>query len=52
MPTRRILELTVLVVIGTHLAFGLPKLWAGKTLADTAPGSAMHTLAEITAVVF
>lgn len=51
MPTRRIMELTVLTVIAVRPAFGLARLWASKTLADTRRGEILHGVAEIVTVL-
>lgn len=50
-PTRRIMELTVLTVIAVRPAMGLARLWASKTLADTRRGNVMHGIAEIVTVL-
>jgi len=50
-PTRRIMELTVLTVIAVRPAFGLARLWASKTLADTRRGELLHGVAEIVTVL-
>ncbi len=51
MPTRRILEMTVMVVALSRPVFGSMRLWAVKTMQNTTPGSAMHTVAEVVAVL-
>ncbi len=51
MPTRRILELTVVTVIAMRPVFGLVHLWARKTLDSAQPGSVAHGTAEILTVV-
>lgn len=50
-PTRRIMELTVLTVIAVRPAFGLARLWASKTLASTTRGNFVHGVAEIVTVL-
>lgn len=50
MPTRRILELTVLVSLAMRPIMGMVRLWSAKTLATTSTGVA-HTAAEIGAVL-
>jgi len=50
-PTRRIMELTVLTVIAVRPAFGLARLWASKTLASTTRGNILHGVAEIVTVL-
>lgn len=50
-PTRRIMELTVLTVIAVRPAFGLARLWASKTLASTQRGNLIHGVAEIVTVL-
>lgn len=51
MPTRRIFEMTVIVVALTRPVFGSMRLWAVKTMQNTTPGTGMHTVAEIVAVL-
>lgn len=51
MPTRRIMELTILTVVAMRPAFGLARLWAAKTLADTQRGNVLHGVAEIVTVL-
>lgn len=51
MPTRRILELTVVVSIAMRPVFGLVKLWSRKTLDNAQPGSVSHGVAEVLTVV-
>ena len=33
MPTRRLFDFTLFMILGAHLAFGLPRMWARKELA-------------------
>lgn len=51
MPTRRILELTIVVGIAMRPVFGLVRLWSRKTLDSAQPGSVAHGTAEILTVV-
>ena len=46
MPTRRTLELMVIVGVLLHPVMGLARLWAMKTLATSDPGSFAHGFAE------
>lgn len=45
------MELTVLTVLAVRPAFGLARLWASKTLADTQRGNLVHGVAEIVSVL-
>lgn len=47
MPTRRVMELTVIVVLALKPVTSLAKLWAHKTLASTQPGGIAHGTASI-----
>lgn len=51
MPTRRIVETTIIVVALTRPIFGTMRLWAVKTMQNTSPGTALHTVAEVVAVL-
>lgn len=51
MPTRRTLELMVVVVVALKPVTALAKLWAHRTLADTSPGGLAHGTAEIVTVI-
>lgn len=51
MPTRRILELMVVVAIAVRPAFGLARLWATKTFQTSPPGTVKHGTAEIVSVI-
>jgi hypothetical protein len=51
LPTRRILEVTVVTVVAMRPVFGLVRLWSRKTLDSSTPGSISHGLAEILTVV-
>lgn len=50
-PSRRILELTVVAIVAMRPVFGLVHLWARKTLDGSTPGSVSHGVAEILTVV-
>jgi hypothetical protein len=50
MPTRRIMELAILVNVLMKPVDGMARIWAHKTLGTTQPGSIMHGLAEIVVV--
>lgn len=52
MPTRRILELMVLVSLAIVPIAGMGRLWSAKTLAATNSGSISHGAAEIGSVIF
>lgn len=47
MPTRRIMELIVVVDVLFWPARSTVKLWGRKQLATRAPGSVMHTVGEV-----
>lgn len=51
MPTRRTLELAVVVVVAMRPVFGMVRLWSRKALDTGTPGSVSHGLAEILTVV-
>lgn len=51
MPTRRILELTVVTVLLMHPLVAMVRLWAAKTLGEAAPGGLAHGVAEVGSVV-
>lgn len=51
MPTRRIMELAIVVALLIKPAFGLLHLWAVKTLGSQPDGSLMHETAEVVAVL-
>lgn len=46
MPTRRILELMIVVSLAVRPAFGLARLWAVKTLMTAKKGSLVRGVAE------
>lgn len=52
MPTRRILELMVVVTLAMAPVVAMGKLWSAKALAETTPGSPSHGVAEVGAVIF
>lgn len=51
MPTRRILELTVVVAIAVRPVWGLARLWATKTFLTKNPGTVQYGTAEIVSAV-
>jgi hypothetical protein len=51
MPTRRIFEVALAVVILAHPALGLLRLWSAKTLGTQEQGSIMYRAAEVVAVL-
>lgn len=51
MPTRRIMEMALVVAIFVRPAFGLVHLWAAKTLGEQQPGSLAHGVAEVVTVI-
>lgn len=52
MPTRRTLELIILVTLLSQPVFAMIKLWSIRQLAQSSEGSVTHGAAEITSVVF
>ena len=50
MPTRRIMELAIVVDLALMPVKGMARIWAHKTLGTTQPGSILHGLAEIVVV--
>lgn len=52
MPSRRTLELVVIVVLALKPVTAMVKLWSIKTLNTAPPGSVLHGVAEIGSVVF
>lgn len=50
MPTRRIMELTLIVVVLWDLGKGTVRLWTRKTWASTTPGSPAHTAADLASI--
>lgn len=51
MPTRRIMLLAIGVNVLGRPVFGSIRLWSVKTLAATTPGTFVHTLAEVGAIL-
>jgi hypothetical protein len=51
MPTRRTLELVVIVVLALEPVKAMAKLWSIRTLATTPPGSVLHGVAELGSVI-
>lgn len=52
MPTRRMLELTVVTVLLMAPVLAMAKLWSVKTLGTAKEGTVMHGAAEIGSVIF
>jgi hypothetical protein len=52
MPSRRTLELIVIVVLALKPAEAMARLWSIKTLATTPQGSVIHGVAELGSVIF
>lgn len=50
MPTRRILEVSVIAALLLHPIMGVVRLWAAKTMYVTNAGSVSHGVAEVLAV--
>jgi len=50
-PTRRILEVTLITIALARPVFGSARLWAVRTMANTTPGTFMHTTAEVVAIL-
>lgn len=50
-PTRRILEVTLITIALARPVFGSARLWAIRTMANTTPGTFMHTTAEVVAIL-
>jgi hypothetical protein len=51
MPSRRTLELVVIVVLALEPVKAMAKLWSIRTLATTPPGSVLHGVAELGSVI-
>lgn len=51
MPTRRIMLLSLGVVALSRPVFGSVRLWSVKTMAATTPGTILHTVAEVAAIL-
>lgn len=52
MPTRRTLELMVVVFLAMVPISGMGRLWSAKTLGSAQPGTVKHGAAEIGSVIF
>lgn len=50
MPTRRIAELVLVMLVAWEGAKVLPRLWVRKTWAATQPGSPAHETADVVSV--
>jgi hypothetical protein len=50
MPTRRIFEVTLMIIVLWDLGKGTARLWTRKTWAATEPGSLAHSTADIASV--
>jgi hypothetical protein len=50
-PTRRIFEMTVVTIMLTRPVFGSVRLWSVKTMANTQPGTVLHTVAEVLSIL-
>lgn len=50
MPTRRILEVSVIASLLLHPVIGLARLWAAKTMYVTDEGGFSHSVAQVVAV--
>jgi len=51
MPTRRILELAIVVTVLMHPIMGIARIWAGKTMLTSQNGTVKHGTAEVIAVI-
>jgi hypothetical protein len=51
-PTRRILEIIIVVNLAMIPVVGLGRLWSAKALRETSPGSVSHGVGEIGSVIF
>jgi hypothetical protein len=51
LPTRRTLELIVIVTILIQPVLGMAKLWSIRTLAQAPEGTVLHGAAEIGSVI-
>lgn len=50
MPTRRIMELTLITIVLWDLGKGTLRLWTRKTWNATQPGSVTHSAAELASI--
>ena len=51
MPNRRTFELIVITSGLLRPVFGGMRLWSVKTMGATAPGSILHTVAEVVSIL-
>lgn len=51
MPTRRIFVMTVGTIALCRPVFGSIRLWSVKTMQQTTPGTLIHTVAEVGAIL-
>ena len=51
MPTRRTFELMIVTVALARPVFGSVRLWSVRTMANTEPGSVLHTVAEVLSIL-
>jgi hypothetical protein len=51
MPTRRIFELIIVTNMLVRPVFGSVRLWSVKTMANTQPGTVLHTAAEVLSIL-
>jgi hypothetical protein len=49
-PTRRIMEVTIITIVLWDLGKGAIRLWTRKTWNATTQGSVAHTAAELTSI--
>lgn len=50
MPTRRIMEMTLVVLVLWDLGKGTVRLWTRKTWASTTPGSPANSAADLVSI--
>jgi hypothetical protein len=50
MPTRRIFETTLIIIVLWDLGKGSVRLWTRKTWASTNPGSPAHSAADLVSI--
>lgn len=50
MPTRRIMEMTLVTIVLWDLGKGAIRLWTRKTWRATQPGSPAHATAELVSI--
>lgn len=51
MPTRRIMLLALATEVLARPVLGSVRLWSVKTMAATTPGTLVHTVAEVAAIL-